>query len=412
MARKTPEAMLISAIVNTGDVHLARGMGVRPEHFVGHRNEYEWVLNFNQTYGRCPGRDDLLLAFPDIQYYPDYDLGLSAADEMKRAHGRADLFNRIREATQHLERGHVEDAFAAFQGAHLDVAVAPPQNALLDHAFLDGYEDLREPRIPLPWQTLQSRTDGIGPGELWYFAARQGHGKSSFLLDIAAEAALASRNVIVYSMEMTKRQTQVRLQAALGRRLGVPVDASAMLRRSWPHSEYKNLLQVIEDNVAGQIMIHEVSGGLVTPALVDQNAPNYDLSVIDYVGLMRNDERIPAIKDYRVIAEISNSLKATALSRNHAIIAASQINRDGVSAHWRPPALHTLAQSDHLGNDGDVVITMKRYGLGAAVSSLEKNRHGMSGICFFNKYDANNGDFSEITRDQADDIKMSEEDAE
>ena len=405
--------MLISAIVNTGDLHLGRGMGVRPEHFSStYRFTYEWLFNFNQSYGKCPDRDELLMAWPNVPYYPDYTHGISAANEIKRVHGRADLFARMNLATEHLQRGEVEDAFAVFQGVHLDVAVKPPENALLDHAFLDGYEDRREPRIPLPWQSLQTRTDGIGPGELWYFAARQGHGKSSFLLDIAAGAALAGRNVIIYSMEMTKRQTQVRLQAAIGHRLGEKVDASAMLRKTWPHADYKNLLQVIEDSCPGQIMIHEVSGGQVTPALVDQNAPKYDLSVIDYVGLMRNDDRIPAIKDYRIIAEISNSLKATALSRNHAIIAASQINRDGVSNHWRPPALHTLAQSDHLGNDGDVVITMKRYGLGAAVSSLEKNRHGASGICFFNKYDANNGDFSEITRDQADDIKMAEEDNE
>ena len=55
---------------------------------------------------------------------------------------------------------------------------------------------------------------------------------------------------------------------------------------------------------------------------------------------------------------------------------------------------------------------MKRYGKGAAVSSIEKNRHGSSVDLFFNKYDANHGDFREITRDAADEIKMSEEDDE
>lgn len=53
---------------------------------------------------------------------------------------------------------------------------------------------------------------------------------------------------------------------------------------------------------------------------------------------------------------------------------------------------------------------MKRYGLGASVCSLEKNRHGSSGKCYWTKYDANRGDFSEITRDEADEIRTAEED--
>jgi hypothetical protein len=53
---------------------------------------------------------------------------------------------------------------------------------------------------------------------------------------------------------------------------------------------------------------------------------------------------------------------------------------------------------------------MKRYGLGTSVCSLEKNRHGASGICYFTKFDANRGDFTEITRDEADEIRAGEED--
>jgi replicative DNA helicase len=218
------------------------------------------------------------------------------------------------------------------------------------------------------------------------------------------------KSVVFYSLEMTRRQAQVRLHAALGRRLGHKVDANAMLRRTWPHADYKHLLQSIEEQVPGSVHIHEMSMGLVTPGLVNSHAGDFDLSVIDYVGLMRNDEGLPAIKDYRIIAEISNGLKATCLAKYHPIIAASQINRDGVSVRWRPPALHTLAQSDHLGNDGDVVITMKRFGKGAAVSSIEKNRHGSSGDLFFNLYDANHGDFREITKDEAEEIKDRDED--
>jgi replicative DNA helicase len=404
--------MLISAILNTGDVHLAANLGVRPEHLLStHRTKYEWLLTNYRQFGTCPSLANFMATFPEFPHDPDEHDGRLVAHLVKRHHAKQDLFNRTRNALVDLERDDVEEAFSRFEDFRIDVTVAKPDNALVDHSFLDGYEDTPEPRVRMPWESLQQRTRGIGGGELWYFAARQGHGKSSMLIDIAAEAAMEGKSTIIYSLEMTKRQTQVRLHAALGKRLGIKhIDANAMLHRNYNPTMYKDLLQQIEERVTGTVHIHEVSMGLVTPAVVDHHAGDYDLSVIDYVGLMRNDERVPAIKDYRIIAEISNGLKSIALGKHHSIIAASQINRDGVSTSWRPPAMHTLAQSDHLGNDGDVVITMKRYGKGCAVSSVEKNRHGSSGDVYFNKYDANRGDFSEITRDEADEIRATEED--
>jgi hypothetical protein len=412
MARPSNETLLLSAILNTGDVNLAAYLGVRPEHFgEGHRPKYQWILNCYKQFGSVPSVASFMSTFPTFPYDEDQQEARLVAHLIKRAKAKVDLLGKARAALVSLEHDEVEDAYALFEDFRMDVTVARPDNALVDHGFMDNYEDTPEDRIRMPWSSLDGRTWGIGGGELWYFAARQGQGKSSFLLDMAAEAAMAGKKVVVYSLEMTKRQTQVRLHAALGKRLGIRgIDSNAMLRRTFVPAQYKDLLQQIEARVPGQIFVHEVSMGLVTPAVVDQHAADFDLSVIDYVGLMRNDERVPAIKDYRIIAEISNALKGIALGKHHSIIAASQINRDGVSQHWRPPALHTLAQSDHLGNDGDVVITMKRYGLGTSVCSLEKNRHGSSGVCFWTKFDANRGDLSEITRDEADEIRASEED--
>jgi replicative DNA helicase len=411
VARPTNETLIISAILNTGDVTLAAQQGIRPEHFnEENRRKYQWILSCYKQFGSCPSVTSFMATYPTFPYDSEQSEVKLAAHMVKRDKAKVDLLVKARAALQNLEHDEVEEAYKHFDDFRMEVTTPRPQNSLVDHSFLDNYNDDPEVRIGLPWPTLQEHTAGLGGGELWYFAARQGHGKSSYLLDLAAEAAWNGHRVVFYSLEMTKRQTQVRLHAALGRRLGVKhIDANAMLRRTWNPAMYKDLLQRIESEVLGEVHIHEMSMGLVTPAVVDANAGDYDLSVVDYIGLMRNDERVPAIKDYRIIAEISNGLKGIALAKHHPIIAASQINRDGVSTSWRPPALHTLAQSDHLGNDGDVVITMKRYGLGASVCSLEKNRHGMSGLNMWTRYDANRGDFQEITQDDADEIRASED---
>lgn len=148
--------------------------------------------------------------------------------------------------------------------------------------------------------------------------------------------------------------------------------------------------------------------GRVSPGVVANRAQDYDLNIVDYVGLMYTDDGRPAIKDWREMAEISNQLKEIALSKSARIIGASQINREGDTHGRRPPRLKTLAQSDHLGNDGDVVLTMKRYGL-ATVLSAEKNRHGEAERLFYTNFLPNDGDFREIDADTAEERRLDAE---
>jgi replicative DNA helicase len=302
----------------------------------------------------------------------------------------------------------VEQAYEEIKGATLEVVSARPEAALSDSAFLDGYGDPQDERIEVPWRTLQKITNGIGPGELWYLAARQGNGKTSYLIDIAVDAAFNGHRVCFYSMEMTKRQIQVRAQAAFAYRLGIKVDEHQMLHRTYDEGDYKELLGQIGDKMdqsGGAFNVHVPSMGRVTPGVVASLAGEYDLHLIDYIGLMATDAGDPAVGDWRYAAEISNTLKQIALAKNTSIFSASQVNRDGDTIQNKPPKLKNLAQSDHLGNDGDVVLTMKRYGMGAGIFSVEKNRHGPSLNVFFTEYDPNQGNFSEITVDRANNIK-------
>lgn len=412
MPRTTPETLLISSILNTGDVYLGSSFGIKPEHFFGYQEHYRWVLHYYQQYGTCPTATELLTSFPNFPHDEEQNEARWAATEVKREYSRKDMRNRLIKASDFVRKNNIEDAFGVFEDLALDVVAQRPENVLVDPAFLDDYDAPKEKRVPVPWPTLQRYTNGIGPGELWYFAARQGRGKSSYLIDMAVNAAMAGHSTVIYSLEMTKRQTQVRAHAALGHRLGIKVNANAMLHRTWDPLAYKHLLGQIEERVPGSIMIHEVSMGMVTPAVIEARCGDYDLNIVDYAGLMRTNDGQPVIRDHRLMAEVSNMLKATALGKKTRIVAAAQINREGVGVgpnKWKPPQLHTLAQSDHLGNDGDVVVTMNRFGKGVAVQSIEKNRHGESDVYFYTKYDANHGDFAEVDRDEAEDIKEREE---
>jgi len=136
----------------------------------------------------------------------------------------------------------------------------------------------------------------------------------------------------------------------------------------------------------------------------------YQLTVVDYVGLMTQDGGGMAIDDWRVMAKISNSLKTIALANSDSrLLCAAQINRDGETGS-APPKVKNLAQSDDLGRDGDVVLTMRAKPKNVATHfSLEKNRHGASGIHFHTTFDPNSGVSTEISADHADDLVINAE---
>lgn len=409
MPSPTPESLLISSLVNNQDISAIRDYGVTPLHLIGYRDELVWLLTYDAKYKTSPTEAEFLTRFPGFPFTREQRDGLWPATEVRRKASMRDLILRISKASSLLTKGLIEEAFEEVGGARLQVTTSKPQNLLVDPTYLDAYDDVDSFRVPMPWNTAQGKTRGIGEGELWYFAARQGHGKSSFLIDIAVSAAMQGLDTCIYSLEMPKRQIQTRAHAAAGHRLGIEVDQFAMLHGTWDKLDYKKLLDQISGQMTGAIHVHDTSMGRVTPSMVSARADQYHLNIVDYVGLMYTDNGAPAISDWRAMAEISNQLKEVALGKKTRVLGAAQINREGDGAGWRPPKLKHLAQSDHLGNDGDVVMTMKRFGRDACVVSPEKNRHGSSGKLFWTKYDPNRGDFHEITRDDAEQMRAEAE---
>jgi replicative DNA helicase len=139
--------------------------------------------------------------------------------------------------------------------------------------------------------------------------------------------------------------------------------------------------------------------------VVRARAADYDLNVVDYIGLMKPDGNGRAVDDWRVMAAISNELKEIALGANTRMLVASQINREGDNS-LAPPKLKNLSQSDALGQDGDVVLTLMKYRrqAGATHFSIEKQRDGEADVQFWSRFDVDTGNYDEITRDEADEL--------
>jgi hypothetical protein len=406
MKKVSTESVLISTLINSGDPTAASSHGITPDHLIGYRDEYVWILDYHDRYGKMPSDQVVQLQFPSFPYSADEDNPAWPAREIYQMYSTREALQACAKATQLLSEDQTSEAIDVMHSVHYTDNTVKPKSLIFDTGYFDDYESPDDHRVHMPWSTLDNYTNGIGPGELWYWAARPQQGKSSFLIDAGTHAAYKGAKVMMISLEMTKRQCQVRMHAAMGKRLNwTTIDAVKMLRREYDRRKYGLLLDDIQQNMPGTFDIHDLSDGFASPSTVMRYAGEYDLVLIDYVGLMRADGGGRGIDDWRIAATISNALKEVAMTKQGRILAAAQINRPGESSGWRPPKLVNLAQSDALGQDGDVVVTMKRFGRDAEILSIEKNRHGPASRYFFTRYLPNIGDFTEIEREEADDLR-------
>lgn len=407
----TAEQLLLSALINSQDVKSAATYGMTPEYFAGFRSEYVWLLNYVDNYDTQPSREVFLAAFPDFRLGSHEDVR-SAVDMVFRAYGRRAMVKAMTEAYTALDLDDVEIAWATLQAAEPRRTQSKPRKLLTDLGFLDRWDEARI-AIEIPYPTIQRHTGGLEAGNLWYWAARPGAGKSAHLVNIAAHSVLAGNRVRCFSLEMSEAEVRGRFHALLARKYGYPhITLNDIRSRRVDKHDYKTFVGELEDrlrNSGGELTIHTPANGPVTPGVIAAGANEWDLNVIDYVGLVKIDGGGASVDDWRLAAKVSNSLKETALGQSTAILAAAQINRDGDHGN-APPKLRNLAQSDALGQDADVLITGRAHphNVGSHLS-IEKNRHGPSGAQVHTLFDPNVGDFKEVTEDAINSLILDKE---
>jgi replicative DNA helicase len=409
--RPNIESKLISALVNTKDASAAGAYGVNLEMLLTYGAEYRWVQGYPGTYETQPSVEALTTKFPEFPYGESYvDVGF-LADEVKDAYVKRTMVTALAGAGDALRNGDTDEAFQFFaavqhSGQHAHYKL---RNVLYDEAFLDSYDDPEE-RIEMPWKTLQKCTRGPADGDFWVVAGRLGHGKTWSMLSMVTSALMTGEDVIMFSLEMPEAQMRTRIHAMLAHQVGFDAKHSDLHGRSLDKILYRKLLGEIKDLVHGQLFVYDMSRGPVSTSHVAALSKGKDLAVVDHMGLLHSPNGKRAIDDWREMATISNIMKEIAQVNTIPLLAAAQINREGDSKKgWKPPKVANLAQSDAIGQDADVVITMRQRSKTVCSYSIEKNRHGETAY-FHTRFLPNTGDLREITKTQADSIVEHEKD--
>jgi replicative DNA helicase len=239
----------------------------------------------------------------------------------------------------------------AKHGRLATVSVADGAEGLLKELqdVMDGNARLRD--IDTCIGDIDRITDGLGRGDLTIIAARPSVGKTAMACNIAVSNALAGRNVLLYSFEMTRKQILLRLCSIAGtadpRQLHGP-DARTC------YASLKSGLERISAtklHIAEQLRpyIEEVESSLNDYA-ARHGAP--DIVIVDYLQLVRSGVR--ADNRNLEIGRITGTLKELARTYDAQAIVLSQLRR----IEGKKPGLDDLRDSGNIEQDADVVVLL------------------------------------------------------
>ena len=214
--------------------------------------------------------------------------------------------------------------------------------------------------VPTGFIDLDYRTAGLHGSEFILIAARPAMGKSAFVLNIAANAALkANVPVAIFSLEMSKEQMVNRMLCS-----EAMVDSNKVRTGKLEEEDWAKLAEAIGPLSEAGIYIDDTPGISITEIRARcrklKLEKDIGLVIIDYLQLVQGSSKRALGSREQEIAEISRSLKILAKELDVPVIALSQLSRAVEQRPDHRPMLSDLRESGSIEQDADIVMFLYR----------------------------------------------------
>lgn len=236
-------------------------------------------------------------------------------------------------------------------------------------------------------ERLDKKIGGFQGSQLILIAARPAMGKTSFAVQIMKKAARCGKKVLMYSLEMLDEQIVDKMIIA-----DTGVDSERYRNGSLEDHEWVQITNKLGEFASLPIEIDDKAGNSIqyiqSQATLKKQQNLCDVIVIDYVGLVSNNEKGGNREQY--ISSISKKCKEISKQLNVPVILLAQLNREVEKTRDKMPTLADLRESGSLEQDADIIISLMRpeyynlnfndldgYGLDSVIDSL-------NGITLFN----------------------------
>jgi replicative DNA helicase len=244
--------------------------------------------------------------------------------------------------------------------------------------------------ISTGYERIDAMTSGLHPGELIIVAARPGMGKTSFVMNIAANVAAPRTvvipgpnehgsgierqepgfGVIVFSLEMPREQLAVRMVCSEGR-----VDVGKVRQGHLQPDDWRKLTDAaswlstvpiwLDDTPAISLLevrakVRRIQAEYDREATPTSAERKVGLVIIDYLQLMKGRDGVQSRE--QEISEISRGLKQLSKELSVPVIALSQLNRsvETRTTKDKRPQLSDLRESGAIEQDADMIMFIYR----------------------------------------------------
>ncbi len=202
---------------------------------------------------------------------------------------------------------------------------------------------------------------GLQRSDLFILAARPSMGKTAFVLNLAHNVAVRSKEpVLIFSLEMSKEQLVDRLLS-----MESGVDAWALRTGNLSDADFEKLGEAMGTLSEAPIYIDDTPGITIsdmrTKARREAHQHKLGLIIVDYLQLMSGGNRFGGDGNrVQEISEISRGLKGIARELDVPLISLSQLSRSVESRSPQIPQLSDLRESGSIEQDADIVAFIYR----------------------------------------------------
>ena len=289
------------------------------------------------------------LVFQKSQLRKLRDVGLQLGEDVTGGEDAETIAHRHSSALLDISLSQSADDGIAFSQVHGEVMEAYEERAArarkgIPYAGMDcGFD------------ALNKRLNGLCEHELTVIAARTSMGKTTLALEIAVHVALTGRPVVIFTLEMPRRQIGDWIE-----RLVADLDPERFRTGTLPDEEYQRWQQGSQPLLPITIFDSRNSIPEIREHMqrITQSDPA-SLWVIDYLQLIRGPGKKSKYED---VSYIADELKAMSKEFPGHLLALAQLNRAADSREDRRPHMADLRDSGNIEQSADNVGLIYRPG--------------------------------------------------
>jgi replicative DNA helicase len=356
------ERQLVSKAAHTGQVEPLLRRGIGAQHFVDPEAKSVWEFMRDHTvkYGAAPSMKVLSVKFPQYRFEIVQDALDYCADLFTREVRRREAIDAIRDVTDLIDQGKLDNIEEAFleRARQLSQVVPNPTSSRFSQMFerIKAYHDMitlgNFRGVPFGIPTLDNLTMGIQPHELVTIVGWQSLGKSTLMQYISFNAYMAGKTGLILSLEMEERAVQRKLDVMATNLLYHDVKSGQLTKgdlKKWEAMAAK--AQKAKNDI---IVVDNLGKCTVDRVYAEMVKYKPDFCCVDYITLMHTRDGQAM---WEKVTYITQGLKQVARSLKIPIIAAAQTNVAGAEEGAR---LTNVAYSKSIGQDSDIVLGLHR----------------------------------------------------